>query len=173
MELRVKAVPGPLQRIRDVEVGEGVFIDDFVNLYECQLGAGTHVATFVEIGKGIIGKNCTIGSHAYICPGVTIEDDVVIGEGVRFINDASPRAATNSGRPATDADWELRPTLIRRGAILGPGSVIMCDVTVGVGAVVHPGSVVTRDVPDHATVGGNPARVVEANQPVTATLLEA
>jgi UDP-2-acetamido-3-amino-2,3-dideoxy-glucuronate N-acetyltransferase len=157
----MKYQAGPLQKIRDVEVGEGTIIGDFVNLYECRIGAGTTIGDYVEIGKTVsIGQRCTIGSHAYICPGVTIEEDVFVGERVNFINDRYPRATNSAGVPATEADWELRTTTVKRGASIAAGAVILCDVTIGAGANVQAGSVVTRDVPDKATVAGNPARPI-------------
>jgi len=158
----MKYQPGPLQRIRDVEVGEGTVIGDYVNLYECRIGAGTTIGAFVEIGKSVtIGQCCKISSHAYICPGVIIEEDVFVGEKVTFINDRYPRATNSAGVPATEADWTIRTTKVKRGASIAAGAVILCDVTIGAGAHIRAGAVVTRDVPDGATVAGNPARQIE------------
>lgn len=157
----MKYQPGPLQRIRDVEVDETTVIGDFVNLYECRIGADTTIGAFVEIGKTVtIGQRCTIGCHAYICPGVTIEDDVFIGEQVSFINDRYPRATNAFGEPSTEADWTLCPTQVQRGASIAAGAVIMGDVTIGARATIQAGAVVINDVPDGATVAGNPARTI-------------
>lgn len=158
----MKYQPRPLQLIRDVEVGEGTVIGDFVNLYECHIGAGTTIGAFVEIGKTVrIGDRCKVSSHAYICPGVIIEDDVFIGEGVSFINDRYPRATNSAGAVSSEADWKLSPTLIKRGASIAAGAVILCDVTIGERARVSAGAVVTKDVPAGMTVAGNPARQIE------------
>jgi|AGTN01.2.fsa_nt_gi Serine acetyltransferase len=158
----MKYQPGPLQKIRDVEVCEGTVIGDFVNLYECRIGAGTIIGDFVEIGKTVVIRNrCRISNHAYICPGVTIEDDVTVGEKVNFINDRYPRATNAAGRSATESDWELRTTTVKCGASIGSGAVILCDITIGAGAFVEAGAVVTKNVPDGATVAGNPARVIQ------------
>ena len=63
----MKYQPGALQRIRDVEVDETTVIGDFVNLYECSIGADTVIGDFVEIGKTVsVGRRCRIGSHAYM-----------------------------------------------------------------------------------------------------------
>ena len=158
-----KYEPGPLQLARDVVVGEDVHIDDFVNLYECEIGDESKVDSFVEIGAGVtVGKRCRINTQAYICPGVTIEDDVFIGERVMFTNDKYARAITPSGELSTAADWTLLPTLIKSGAYIGSRVSVLCDITIGKGARVEPGSVVTKDVPDGVTVAGNPAQIVES-----------
>ena len=146
----------------DVKLGANVQIHNFVNLYGCEIGANTRIGAFVEIQKGAkIGKNCKISSHSFICEGVTVEDDVFIGHHVVFINDRYPRAVNERGEPQTSEDWAVRPTVVERGASLGSGAVILCDVTIGAEAVVGAGSVVTRDVPPRAIVVGNPARVVQ------------
>ena len=81
-----------------------------------------------------------------------------IGPHVCFTNDRVPRAINPDGQPKTDADWEVSPTLVRRGAALGANSTILPGVTIGRWAMVGSGSVVTRDVADHELVAGNPAR---------------
>ncbi len=148
------------QRIApDVELGRDVKVYDFVNLYGCKIGDGTKIGTFVEIQKGArVGKNCKISSHSFICEGVTIEDEVFVGHGVMFINDRYPRA-TADGRLQTEVNWEVAPTLVKLGASIGSGAVVMCGVTIGQRALVGAGAVVTGDVPDDAIVVGVPARV--------------
>jgi acetyltransferase-like isoleucine patch superfamily enzyme len=144
----------------DVVLGEGVIVHAFVNLYGCTIGDGTRIGAFVEIQKNArIGKHCKISSHSFICEGVTIEDECFVGHGVLFINDRRPRACNPDGSPQTAADWSVVPTLVRRGASIGSGAVILCGVTIGERALVGAGAVVTRDVPADATVAGVPARV--------------
>jgi acetyltransferase-like isoleucine patch superfamily enzyme len=144
----------------NVVLGSDVVIyhRDLVNLYGCRIGDGTKIGTFVEIQKNaLVGRHCKISSHTFICEGVTIEDEVFVGHGVMFINDRYPRA-TAVGALQTDADWKVVETLVKRGASLGSGAVILCGVTIGKGALVGAGAVVTRDVPDHTVVIGTPAR---------------
>ena len=148
----------------DVQLGEGVKIYDFVNLYGCIIGDNSKVGTFVEIQKGaVIGRNCKISSHTFICEGVTIEDDVFVGHNVTFINDKYPRSTTENGEMQTEEDWVCVPTLIQRGASIGSSSTFLCGVTVGENAIVGAGSVVTKDVPAYTTVAENPARVMKSN----------
>ncbi len=146
----------------DVRLAEGVRIlqPDLVNLYGCIVGRETKIGAFVEVQKNaVIGARCKISSHSFICEGVTLEDEVFIGHGVMFVNDRYPRA-TAEGQLQTEADWQAIPTLVKRGASIGSGAVIMCGVTVGEEALVGAGAVVTHDVPAFAVVAGVPARVV-------------
>jgi acetyltransferase-like isoleucine patch superfamily enzyme len=146
----------------DVSLGEDVRIPqrDLVNLYGCSIGDETLVGAFVEIQKNVsIGRRCKVSSHSFVCEGVTVEDDVFIGHGVMFINDRHPRS-TLDGRPQAAGEWELIPTLVKRGASIGSGAVILCGVTIGERAMVGAGAVVTHDVPSDATVAGVPARLM-------------
>jgi len=144
-----------------VRLGRDVVIHhpDLVNLYGCEIGDRTKIGAFVEIQKNAsIGRLCKISSHTFICEGVSIEDEVFVGHGVMFINDRHPRA-TAAGDLQTDADWNVIPTRIRKGASIGSGAIIMCGITIGARAMVGAGAVVTHDVPDDAVVAGVPARV--------------
>ena len=142
----------------DVELGEGVRIFSFVNLYGCRIGDGAQIGAFVEIQRGAsIGARCKISSHTFICDGVTIGDEVFVGHGVMFINDKLP-AATTAGALQTEDDWTMLRTLVEDGASLGSGAVILGGVTIGAGALVGAGAVVTADVRPGATVAGVPAR---------------
>jgi len=156
----------PNQQIApDVKLGKGVRIYGFTNLYGCEIGDDVKIGTFVEIQKGAkIGDRCKISSHSFICEGVTIEDDVFVGHGVVFINDLDPHA-TSEGQPQTEADWQVIPTRVCRGASVGSGAVILAGVTIGEGALVGAGAVVTRDVPPEAVVAGCPARFLRMRQP--------
>jgi acetyltransferase-like isoleucine patch superfamily enzyme len=146
----------------DVVLGRDVAIYNFVNLYGCEIGDGTKIGSFVEIQKGVrVGRNCKISSHTFICEGVHVEDEVFIGHGVNFINDKYPRATNPGGELQTEADWKVEPTIVRRGASIGTGAVILGGLTIGGRAIVGAGAVVTRDVPDGTTVAGNPARPLE------------
>ena len=146
----------------DVKLGRDVKIYNFVNLYGCEIGDETKIGTFVEIQKGAkIGRRCKISSHTFICEGVTIEDEVFVGHNVNFINDRRPRAANPDGSLQTEADWTLERTIVRRGASIGTGAVILCGLEIGERAIIGAGSVVTKDVPADAAVAGNPARALK------------
>lgn len=133
------------------------------------IGRGTKIWHCAQIREGArIGEDCTIGKDVYIdrdvvigsrvkiqngvsvYRGVTIEDDVFVGPHAVFTNDKHPRAFNE--------DWQVTPTLVRRGASIGANATIVCGVVIGEFALVGAGAVVTTDVPPHALVVGVPAR---------------
>lgn len=149
----------PYRVIRDVEFGEGVVVHSHTNLYGCRIADGTRVGPFVEIQRGAtVGARCKVQSHAFICEGVTIGDEVFVGHGVIFVNDKHPRATNSSGELQGEGDWELLPVTVERGATLGSGALILGGVTIGAEAVVGAGAVVSADVAPGRTVTGVPAR---------------
>lgn len=150
----------------DVRMGKDVRLSKFINLYGCAIGDETKIGAFVEIQKNAsVGKRCKISSHTFVCEGVLIEDNVFIGHGVTFTNDTYPRATTGGGNLQTEADWKVAPTVVRKGASVGSGATILCNITIGENAIVGAGSVVTKDVPPNSIVAGNPARVLRYIQP--------
>jgi acetyltransferase-like isoleucine patch superfamily enzyme len=151
----------PFRSIDDVDFGQGVVVHAFTNLYGCRIGDNTRVGPFVEVQRGVvIGTNCKISSHSFICTGVEIEDEVFVGHGVVFINDRYPRAATPDGVLKSDGDWTLERTAVRRAASIGSGALILGGVTIGERALVGAGAVVTKDVEPGEVVAGTPARTL-------------
>ena len=145
----------------DVKLGQNVKLSKFINLYGCKVGDDTKIGAFVEIQKNAkVGKRCKISSHTFICEGVTIEDEVLIGHNVTFVNDPFPRATSATGALQTEADWKVEVTLVKRGASIGSGATILSNVVIGENALIGAGSVVTSDVPANAIVVGNPGRVL-------------
>jgi UDP-2-acetamido-3-amino-2,3-dideoxy-glucuronate N-acetyltransferase len=144
------------------EVGRGTRIWAFAHVCrgavigeDCNIGDHACVEGGAKLGRGVVVKN-----HALIWDGVTVEDFAFIGPAVVFTNDRFPRSRhlpEAAARYREDSSWRI-PTVVRRGATIGAGAVIVCGVTIGEYASVAAGAVVTRDVPAHALVAGNPAR---------------
>jgi len=146
---------------------------------KAKLGAGTSVWNNAQIREGVeIGENCILGKDVYVdfdvkvgsnvkiqngsflYHGLTVEDGVFIGPRVVFTNDVYPRAITPDGKLKGADDWEVGPILIKYGASIGTGAIIIPNVTIGRFALVAAGAVVSRSVPDHGLVMGVPARLV-------------
>jgi acetyltransferase-like isoleucine patch superfamily enzyme len=54
------------------------------------------------------------------------------------------------------------PVLIKKGAYIGAGAIILQGVSIGKLSVVGAGAVVTKNVPDFSLVMGVPARIVRS-----------
>ena len=157
--------------LEHASVPDGVFVHPLGVCESAAVGAGTRIWAFAHVLRGaVIGSDCNICDAAYIeggavigdrvtvknqvlvFEGVTVEDDVFLGPAVVFTNDLRPRAHIKRSGDA------LRPTLVREGATLGAGVVVVCGTTLGANCFVAAGAVVTGDVPAHAFIVGNPGR---------------
>jgi acetyltransferase-like isoleucine patch superfamily enzyme len=123
---------------------------------------GTKNRILQELAKVAPGAR-TLRVALHRARGVTIGDDVWIGYGV-VLETSSPHLITiHDGasigiRSTIIAHFrESSGVVIERDAFIGPGTLIMPNVTVGHGAVVSAGSVVTRSIPPMTLARGNPA----------------
>lgn len=134
--------------------------------HQCQIREKVVVGENCILGKNVyidhgirIGNNVKIQNNSSIYNGSEIEDGVFIGPHVCLTNDKTPRAITKDGKLKEDNDWETGNILIKKGASIGAGSVILPGIVIGEFAMIGSGSVVTKDVPDYALVYGNPAKL--------------
>jgi len=137
------------------DVGDGTRVWAFAHVLPgARVGRDCNICdgAFVE-GRAVLGDRVTVKNGTLVFDGVVCEDEVFLGPNVLFTNDLRPRAAI---RKTGD---ELVSTVVRRGASLGAGTVVVCGTEIGEYAFAAAGSVVTKDVPAHAFVAGNPARL--------------
>lgn len=106
---------------------------------------------FVE-NDVLVGDRVTIKCGVQLWDGITLGDDVFVGPNATFANDKFPRSK--------QYPEEFSRTIVRNGASIGAGAVILPGVIIAENAMVGAGAVVTRNVPPHAIVLGNPARVI-------------
>src|SRR5947209_19668719 len=110
-------------------------------------------------GKCKIGNHVWIGPQAYLdARSLVLEDYVGWGPGAKVLG--SEHTGVPGDVPIIQTDLRIEPVVVRRGADIGTGAVLLPGVTVGEGAIVGAGAVVTADVPDFAIVAGVPARVL-------------
>jgi acetyltransferase-like isoleucine patch superfamily enzyme len=138
--------------IRDVSCGGNVTIVEPANVYECTIGDNSFVGPFTEIQKGVmIGNDCKIQSHSFICEGVSIGNNCFIGHGVIFINDTF-----GDGKPAGGDTGKWQKTVVGNNVSIGSNATIL-PVTICDNAVIGAGAVVTKDVIEAGIYIGNPA----------------
>lgn len=116
-------------------------------------GAEIRASYNLVIGKGtIIGDNAILDARR----GCIIGDNVNFSSGVSLwtdqhdYNDSYFRCMPN----------KYGPIIVKDRAWIGPGTIILHNVTIGEGAVVAAGAVVTKDVPPFTLVGGVPAKPI-------------
>lgn len=110
-----------------------------------------------------IGENCHISPYVLIDllhpELINIGDNVTISSNSMIFAHVNPSAnefLKKNGYPRT-----IKPVVIKKGAVISVGCIIIAGVTIGENSIVGAGSVVTQDVPDYCVVVGNPARVVK------------
>jgi acetyltransferase-like isoleucine patch superfamily enzyme len=151
--------------------GTNVFIHALADVQSKNIGAKTRIWQFTVVLKAAvigsdvnicaqcfvendvkIGNRVTIKNGVQIWDGIELEDDVFIGPNVTFTNDKYPRSKIYPEA--------FLKTVVKQGASIGAGAVIVPGITIGAGALVAAGSVVTKSVPDNMLVMGNPARII-------------
>src|SRR4029453_13642941 len=103
----------PLALCESDDVGPRTRVWAFAHvLAGAHIGADGNVGghAFVE-GGGVVGDRGTIKNGGLLFSGVAVGDEVFLGPGAVFTNDATPRTAYRKG----PGGW--RPTLVRRGGI--------------------------------------------------------
>ncbi len=129
------------------------------------IGKDTNIWQYCVVLKdAIIGENCNICSHCFIendvkignnvtvkCgvqlwDGITVEDNVFIGQNATFCNDRYPRSK--------NPNWKLEKITIKKGATIGANTTILPGVTIGENAMIAAGVIVTKDVlPNQKVIG--------------------
>ena len=87
---------------------------------------------------------------------VVIEDHVFFGHGVRILARGHNYKKFNENRQKEITEKDI---IIKEGAWIGSGAIVLGGVTIGKHAVIGAGSIVTKDIPDFAIAVGNPAKV--------------
>lgn len=93
---------GGLEIGKNTAIGEGCFFMTANHNYKSK----THVP-FDQNGlkqKIVVGENCWIGARSMICPGVKIDDGVVVAMG-SVVTKSVPKCAIVGGNPAKIIGW--------------------------------------------------------------------
>ena len=140
--------------VQSPHIGEGTNIWQYVVvLPQARIGRDCNICAHVFIENDVVvSDRVTIKNGVQLWDGLRVEDDVFIGPNVTFTNDRYPRSRVYPDN--------FESTVVKVGASIGGGAVILPGLTIGRHAMVGAGAVVTRDVPERSIVAGNPARVI-------------
>ena len=160
------------------------------DLPPAEIGDGTIVSTGAIVFAGTtVGARVILGDQSCVRERVIVGNDVVIGRGSLVENDTTIGAMTKIQADAyitaystleehvfiapcvvttnddfmgrTERRRELvKGPIIRRGARIGGGAILLPGVEIGEEAFVGAGAVVTKAVEPRMLVVGNPARVL-------------
>lgn len=140
----------------NIKISSGVKFNS--GLFPNPVGGNNRIILSVDYDANLtIGNNVGISNAELVVKnGITIEDDVMIGGGVK-IYDSDFHPLSFEKRKKTPNDGKSIPIIIKRGAFIGAHAIILKGVTVGQHSVVGAGSVVTKNIPDNEIWAGNPA----------------
>lgn len=141
-----------LSDVHTTRVGARTKIWQFcVILAQAEIGADCNICSHVFIENDVkIGHGVTVKNGARLFDGLRLEDGVFIGPNVAFANDMMPRS-----KRYPDA---FPRTVVKAGASIGAGAVILPGLTIGEGAMIGAGAIVSKDVAPHSLVRGDAAR---------------
>jgi len=125
----------------------------------------TSFVNSLQRGRGVnIGKNVFIGEDVfidavypemvYVCDGASISARCTILAHTRDLRNYK------KGMSFRECPFMVKKVIIKEGAYIGMGSIILPGVCIGKGAVIGAGSVVTKDIPDYTIAVGAPAKVI-------------
>lgn len=158
----------PKSRFESTVIGAGSVIGANAVIYR-----GVNIGRNVLIGDGVtIREDCFIGDNVIIGNNSTLQNDVLVGDNVRIVDlsHVTAQVVIEAGAfwsvgvlsmndNAMGPGGELKAPVVKAGAKVGGGALLLPGVIVEEGATVAAGSVVTHDVPIGSTVMGVPARV--------------
>jgi acetyltransferase-like isoleucine patch superfamily enzyme len=116
-------------------------------------------------------RGVKIGKNSHIARLVSLDDRnpelIVIGDGVAITTGVMilchQRNLKNYkvGMYGMHCPFTEGKVVIKDGAHIGIGAIIMPGVTIGEGAIIGAGSVVTKDIPSYSVAVGSPAKVIK------------
>ena len=164
---------GEIDRQRFASLGENVVFEPGALVFHPEnmsIGSNVYVGHYAIL-KGYyknefrIGDNVWIGQQCFLhsAGGITIEDNVGIGPGVRITS--ARHLDRGLADPLSQTELEFAPVVIEADSNIGVGAILLPGVRVGRGAQVGAGAVVVRDVPPFSVVAGVPAKSLRTRDP--------
>ncbi|MCK4860084.1 MAG: bifunctional N-acetylglucosamine-1-phosphate uridyltransferase/glucosamine-1-phosphate acetyltransferase [Candidatus Omnitrophica bacterium] len=134
-----------------INIGRGCRIGPFAHIRgDCSVGNNVVIGNFVEIVRCKIGTNCCIKHHSYLGD-CLLEKDVNVGAGTITANYDGKRKSK---------------TIVKQGAFIGSGTILVAPAKIGKEAITGAGSVVlkNKDVKNGEVVAGVPAQSIKKSK---------
>jgi acetyltransferase-like isoleucine patch superfamily enzyme len=164
--------------IGEVSLGAGVTVGSNCVLENCVIRAGTCIREFSLVGNAVIGENCRIGPYARVRPGTSLGSECHIGNFVEiksttmgkhckinhhsFIGDARLGHGVIIGAGSITCNYDrgrTNSTIIRDGAFIGSGVMLIAPITVGERAFIGAGSTIVRRAPANSLTLSRPKQI--------------
>ncbi|WP_078060442.1 acyltransferase [Desulfotomaculum copahuensis] len=114
-------------------------------------------------------RGVSIGNHVYLGPGVNLDDlypqlikienYVSIGMNTMIFTHSNPTCSYEI--KTRYYPRVVKETVIKKGAWIAPGCIILSGVVIGENSVIGAGSVIVKNVEPYTVTAGNPAKVVK------------
>lgn len=159
-------VENPVGGGAECVIGDYVFIGPRCTLYEgCILADRVELEEGVQVGQStIVGAGtrlmyrCLVYHHVKIGTACNISgflcNDTVVEDDVSFFGSTVHRYSTHIKPDPAEYSASTAAPIIRRGAVVSFGAVVVGPVEIGEGAFVPPNAVITRDVPPGGRADG-------------------
>jgi acetyltransferase-like isoleucine patch superfamily enzyme len=122
------------------DLADGVCLDHY-----CRVGSGSTIGCRTKLLYGVqVFEDCAIGARCII--GGHVDDRVVIEDDVTYMGSM----AHSYREPGSLETWDQlkQPSpVIRRGAVVGQGALIIGGVEIGEGSYIAAGEIVRHDIP--------------------------
>jgi galactoside O-acetyltransferase len=156
-----------------IDFGDDVSIHKSVVFFgaeQIRIGSRVRIDCFSMLSAGpegiAIGNNVHLAAGSYYLGGggpIVIEDFAGLSARVTVFtasDDFKDGWLTGPTIPSEFTKLTTGPVTVRKHALVGAGTVIFANVTLGMGCSVGALSLIKHDVDDFTIVAGNPARVL-------------
>jgi bifunctional UDP-N-acetylglucosamine pyrophosphorylase/glucosamine-1-phosphate N-acetyltransferase len=149
-----------------VTLGDGVRVGPNCVLRDIAVGAHTEVLAFCHLESSAIGARCRLGPYARLRPGVTLDEEVHIGNFVEvkasrlgaaskanhlsYIGDSEIGARVNVGAGTITCNYDgaaKHRTVIEDDCFIGSDATLVAPVRIARGSYIGAGSTINKDTP--------------------------
>ena len=138
---------------------EGIHFADNVKIGDYSQIIGT--GSIKNMGIGLkVGKNSSFSEYSLFgsAGGITIGDNVIAGQNVRF--HAENHNYSDLNKLIVEQGVSRKGISVGHNCWIGAGAVFLDGSSIGSGCVVGANAVVTKQFPDNVIIGGVPARIL-------------